>query len=125
MNAGPATPQRPLPGTYFATPGPVGRPAQPVFGRAPAAPANPAPQPQLAPVAAVAPAQQPLQALPEIQPIERAARTVNDTLTQEARYPDLDSYITRECLESADSVSRGARESSDAKCLCRGNIVRL
>lgn len=32
---------------------------------------------------------------PEIQPIERAARTVNATLTQEARYPDLDSYIAR------------------------------
>ncbi|KAK7523652.1 non-repetitive nucleoporin [Phyllosticta citriasiana] len=96
MNIGPATPQRPLPGAYFATPGPGGRPAQPVFGRAPTAPANPAPQPQLAPVAAVAPvAQQQLHTQPEIQPIERAARTVNDTLTQEARYPDLDSYITQ------------------------------
>ncbi|KKY21886.1 putative non-repetitive nucleoporin [Diplodia seriata] len=68
----PATPQRPLPGAFMMTPGPQSRPAQPVFR------VNTAPQQQ-----------------PEIQPIERAAKTVNDTLTQEARYPDLDSYITQ------------------------------
>lgn len=94
----PATPQRPLPGAFMMTPGPGVRPAQPVF-RVNTAPVNPPQQLQQPLVPAPAPAppapvvQQ--QQQPEIQPIERAARTVNDTLTQEARYPDLDSYITQ------------------------------
>ena len=29
------------------------------------------------------------------KPIERASRTINDTLAQESRYPDIDSYISR------------------------------
>ena len=28
-------------------------------------------------------------------PIERAARTINDTLAREARYPDLEAYVGR------------------------------
>lgn len=31
-----------------------------------------------------------------LSPIERASRTINETLTQERRYPELDSYIGRE-----------------------------
>ncbi|KAL1623022.1 hypothetical protein SLS56_008433 [Neofusicoccum ribis] len=90
----PATPQRPLPGAFMMTPGPGARPAQPVF-RVGTAPVNPPQQPQQPVVPAPAPQTPAIQKQPEIQPIERAARTVNDTLTQEARYPDLDSYITQ------------------------------
>lgn len=36
---------------------------------------------------------------PEIlKPIERAAKTINETLAHDARYPELDSYIGREPL---------------------------
>lgn len=30
-----------------------------------------------------------------LKPLERAAKTINDTLSHEARYPELDSYIGR------------------------------
>ncbi|EKG15569.1 Nucleoporin [Macrophomina phaseolina MS6] len=93
----PATPVRPLPGAFAFTPAAT-RPAQPVF-RVGTAPVNPPPQPQQPVVSAPAPAPPTAapvaQQQPEIKPIERAARTINDTLTQEARYPDLDSYITQ------------------------------
>ena len=32
----------------------------------------------------------------DILPIERAAKAVNEALSEESRYPDLDSYIGRE-----------------------------
>jgi hypothetical protein len=32
----------------------------------------------------------------ELTAIQRAARTVNETLAREARFPELDNYITRE-----------------------------
>ncbi|KAI9775046.1 MAG: hypothetical protein M1839_001598 [Geoglossum umbratile] len=86
------TPQRPLPGAYFMTPA-LSRPQ-----------AGPAIQPPLfrsgsgsslhgsadigktASTAPVAPTE-------VLQPIERAARTINETLAQEERYPELDNYI--------------------------------
>jgi nuclear pore complex protein Nup155 len=92
------TPQRPLPGAFFNTPaasrfGPP--PPQPLFRQAPT-PAQPqqnsAPQQQQQPQ----PAQ--LQALPQnrqLEPIQRAARTINDVLQKEANFPDLDSYVRR------------------------------
>jgi nuclear pore complex protein Nup155 len=30
-----------------------------------------------------------------LQPIQRAARTINETLQKEANFPDLDSYVRR------------------------------
>ena len=33
-----------------------------------------------------------------LKPIERAAKTINETLAHDARYPELDSYIGREPL---------------------------
>ncbi len=89
----PVTPQKPLPGAFFQTPAPgnaLNQP-QPTPPQPTAQPANAAAQPVLPrfpPALKPAPAQ-------NLNTEERAARTVNDTLTQEARYPDLDSYLSR------------------------------
>ncbi|KAL2061523.1 hypothetical protein VTL71DRAFT_6900 [Oculimacula yallundae] len=90
----PATPQRPLPGAYFATPaasrftsGPPVR--QPLFsqgGRPPAAGPNPN-----NPNANVQSRQIPPPTA--ITPISRAARTISDVLQREAQFPEIDSYI--------------------------------
>ncbi|OOO13246.1 Nucleoporin, Nup133/Nup155-like, C-terminal [Aspergillus oryzae] len=86
------TPQRPLPGAFFQTPGPNNVPSAPAFSPKPApAPAeqpSPASLPKLPPAASKSKSQ-------TLSTEERAARTVNDTLTQEARYPDLDSYLSQ------------------------------
>lgn len=88
------TPQRPLPGAYFQTPAPNNAPnAQPLFAAKAAAAsaeqdASPAALPKLPPAASKSKNQ-------ILSTEERAARTVDDTLAQEARYPDLDSYLSR------------------------------
>ncbi|OGM50874.1 non-repetitive nucleoporin [Aspergillus bombycis] len=86
------TPQRPLPGAFFQTPGPNNVPSAPAFSPKPApVPAeqpSPASLPKLPPAASKSKSQ-------TLSTEERAARTVNDTLTQEARYPDLDSYLSQ------------------------------
>jgi nuclear pore complex protein Nup155 len=95
--SGVQTPQRPLPGAFFNTPAasryqggaPIRQPVfQPQGGRPapnPVADAgNPNPQSRQAP---------PPQTL---QPIQRAARTINEVLQREASFPDLDSYVRRE-----------------------------
>jgi nuclear pore complex protein Nup155 len=75
------TPQRPLPGAFFNTPA-ASRfppPRQPVFTAGIAQdPSNPPPAP-----------------VPSLQPIQRAARTINEVLQREASFPDLDSYVRR------------------------------
>ncbi|KAE8354090.1 Non-repetitive/WGA-negative nucleoporin C-terminal-domain-containing protein [Aspergillus coremiiformis] len=86
------TPQRPLPGAFFQTPGPSNAPSAPVFSPKPATASaeqpSPASLPKLPPAASKSKSQ-------TLSTEERAARTVNDTLTQEARYPDLDSYLSQ------------------------------
>ncbi|KAL4892414.1 Non-repetitive/WGA-negative nucleoporin C-terminal-domain-containing protein [Aspergillus ambiguus] len=89
------TPQRPLPGAFFQTPGPNNASNPPVFApkpttpvAAPAQQASPASLPKLPPAASKSQSQ-------TLNTEERAARTVNDTLTQEARYPDLDNYLSQ------------------------------
>ncbi|EAU32876.1 conserved hypothetical protein [Aspergillus terreus NIH2624] len=87
------TPQRPLPGAFFQTPAPNNVPNQPVFAPKPttsvaAQQASPASLPKLPPAASKSQSQ-------TLSTEERAARTVNDTLTQEARYPDLDNYLSQ------------------------------
>ena len=98
------TPQRPLPGAYLQTPAinktqsePI---SQPSFGSSSAIsiprnvsqPSNQglAQQSQQSGQLGARPSTEPL------NPIERASKTINDTLTQEMRYPELDSYIGRE-----------------------------
>ncbi|KAF2733309.1 nucleoporin-domain-containing protein [Polyplosphaeria fusca] len=73
----PATPQRPTPGAFIATPAP-GRPG--LFRGS--SMQQPQPPPSLS-----APA-------PSLTPIERAARTINDMLAKDKRYPELESYIS-------------------------------
>ncbi|KAJ5080892.1 hypothetical protein N7456_013602 [Penicillium angulare] len=89
-NLPPATPQKPLPGAYMQTP------AVPRHD-----PRSPPQQQQQQHNA-----QSPPQTLPKLPPTaptpnqnlsteERGARTINDTLFQESRYPDLDSYLSQ------------------------------
>ncbi|KAL4914088.1 Non-repetitive/WGA-negative nucleoporin C-terminal-domain-containing protein [Aspergillus aurantiobrunneus] len=89
----PATPQKPLPGAFFQTPAPSNalNPPQPTSPQPTTQPINPASQaalPRFPLSLKPAPAQ-------NLNTEERAAQTVNDTLTQEARYPDLDSYLSQ------------------------------
>jgi len=97
------TPQRPLPGAFLQTPAAsryqAGSIAQPNFrtnvsssvqNNAPSNTSQP-PTQQSQQLTAVAPRSGP----ESLQPIERAAKTINDTLVQEARYPELDSYVGR------------------------------
>jgi nuclear pore complex protein Nup155 len=97
------TPQRPLPGAFFNTPAAsrfdVRPPPPPIFrtqsqsfrgGReaAPAEASNGSEQ------------QQPDQSRQQVQarssqPIQRAARTINEYLLREASFPEFDSYVRR------------------------------
>jgi len=100
----PQTPQRPLPGTYLQTPAPnlsyqSRLTSQPGFrpgtvasqqqygsqGQSQALTQQPDPNGQ-----GVGRPQS-----EQLRPIERASRTINGTLGQEARYPELDSYCSR------------------------------
>lgn len=97
------TPQRPLPGSFLQTPATsryqtttIGHSnfrsdgSMPVQNNAPSSSSQvPAQQSQQSTAVAA-------QAGPDsLRPIERAARTINETLVQEARYPELDSYVGR------------------------------
>ncbi|KAL2815829.1 Non-repetitive/WGA-negative nucleoporin C-terminal-domain-containing protein [Aspergillus cavernicola] len=88
----PMTPQKPLPGAFFQTPAPSNALNHPQFV---------SPQPTTQPASqAVLPRYPPSSVLKPTAPQnlnteERAARTVNDTLAQEARYPELDSYLSQ------------------------------
>ncbi|KAK1142494.1 hypothetical protein N8T08_007856 [Aspergillus melleus] len=84
-------PRRPLPGAYFQTPAPVSNPVpKPPAAAPPADAAVPAPAslPKFPPAASKSKSQ-------TLRTEERGARTVNDTLLQEARYPDLDNYLSQ------------------------------
>jgi nuclear pore complex protein Nup155 len=79
----PATPQRSGPGAFINTPAPN----RPNFQRQ-SSMSQPQSQPQ--------PQQQALPAPPVESPIERAARTINNMLDRDSRYPSLEGYIGRE-----------------------------
>ena len=101
------TPQRPLPGAYIQTP------AASIYQY------NPTSQPnfpsRLTPVSQQYGSQPQSQALTEqratnpqqvaqpqadtLTPIERAARTINETLALDMRYPKLDNYVGRKFQE--------------------------
>lgn len=102
MFAMPQTPQRPLPGAYIQTP------AHGLANKA-----GQLYQPNLRPntITSQNASQGQSQALTQqkqqtgqvagtssaedLKPIARAARTINETLDQESRYPELDSYVSR------------------------------
>ncbi|KAL1999413.1 hypothetical protein VTN02DRAFT_4543 [Thermoascus thermophilus] len=87
------TPPRPLPGTYLQTPAASTIDNGPLFqSKASSASAgqvaSPASLSRLSPAA-------PKSRNESISTRERGARTINDTLAQESRYPDLDSYLSQ------------------------------
>ncbi|RDL38901.1 Uncharacterized protein BP5553_03241 [Venustampulla echinocandica] len=81
------TPQRPLPGAFFNTPAasryPPPRP--PIFTSGRASTGNP-PNPQGSPGPTASAPQSEL-------PIRRGARTINELLQRDSRFPDLNSYV--------------------------------
>lgn len=93
------TPQRPLPGAFFNTPAASrfgAPPPPPIFRSTSLTSAQSTAPGQDAAAAQTTP--QSLTSLQNrlLQPIQRAARTINETLQKEANFPDLDSYVRRE-----------------------------
>lgn len=100
------TPQRSLPGAFLQTPaasryqsGPIGQPnfrndgSMSIQNNAPSNNSQaPAQQSQSSQQSTAESAKSGPDSL---RPIERAARTINEALVQEARYPELDSYVGR------------------------------
>ncbi|OKO89592.1 Nucleoporin NUP170 [Penicillium subrubescens] len=97
-NFAPPTPQRPLPGAYMQTPavarhGSFQSPQQ----RSQQQPQQPQPQ-GIASQSPPMPRMPPASSQTQIQTLsteERGARTINETLLKESRYPDLDSYLSQ------------------------------
>ena len=103
------TPQRPLPGAYIQTPAlNKYRSSQQAQSNLPLKPATTlSPHELQGQSHALIPHSQ--QAAQEVgkfgaeslKPIERAAKTINETLSYETRYPELDSYIGRKLPKQA------------------------
>lgn len=101
-----ATPQRKLPGGFVQTPAPP-RMSQPLLARSSSTNAlqlervDPTLQArQLAPLRdGDVQAQSVNNVQPqELSPVSRAARTINETLGVERRYPELEGYVGRKCI---------------------------
>ena len=100
----PQTPQRPLPGAYIQTPAPNSKYQSNSTSKLNDQSSAAISQQQFPlPGQGLAISQQRQQSGPvlgrpeqeELQPLERASRTINETILQESRYPDLDSYVSR------------------------------
>ena len=100
------TPQRPLPGAYLQTPAPSrfqsGQIAPPTFGSNLASSTQQdGSQVQNQSLASSAQQLNPEGGKPPVEtlkPIARAAKTINEVLTLETKYPELDNYIGRKPL---------------------------
>lgn len=99
-NLPPGTPQRPLPGAFLQTPAPThthnvvsAGQSLPVPAHAPGQQTQTQTQTQT-PLPRMAPAVTQISNR-ALTVEERGAHTINNTLAQEARYPDLDSYLSR------------------------------
>ncbi len=99
------TPQRRLPGAYIQTPAPKsGQILYPNF-RFQAAPSIPQLGSHARSQALAPPKQQVAQeggktAGETLKPLERAAKTINDTLALETKFPELDSYVGRKSFRA-------------------------
>ncbi|KAF2455205.1 Non-repetitive/WGA-negative nucleoporin C-terminal-domain-containing protein [Lineolata rhizophorae] len=108
--AAPGTPQRPMPGLYMNTPAPnrhdrgfggnADQPFRPPVYRAPSGAAGGAAaagvqNAQQAGQQNSRPSSAGRQTAQSITPVERAARAVNENLTRESRFPELDNYVTQ------------------------------
>ena len=116
----PQTPQKPLPGAFIQTPAPSSTYQPNLISQANDRSSVVASQQQYGLQGQGQQRQQPGQVLgrsqqDSLKPIERASRTINETLTQESRYPEIDSYVSRKStslqLGSANTSTEGA--SSD------------
>ena len=107
MSVIPQTPPKALPGAYIQTPAfnkfQTGAVNQPAFRSIPAPLQH---QQNGAQVSSQALSNQSQQmqttgksTTEELKPIERAAKTINEVMDQESRYPELDSYVGRECSQ--------------------------
>ncbi|KAJ5577531.1 uncharacterized protein N7459_006495 [Penicillium hispanicum] len=85
-NFSPATPQKGPPGAYLATPAVARTAPTPSSAELPTSPRTPLPK--MPPAASRTQSQ-------TLSTEERGAKTINDTLFQESRYPDLDSYLSQ------------------------------
>lgn len=101
------TPQRPLPGAYVQTPAPTLNLRRKDHSISNASLSNSQPQhdSQNTGQAITTQTQQKTQeagsqASETLGPVERAARTINEILTQETRYPELDNYVGRKRTET-------------------------
>jgi nuclear pore complex protein Nup155 len=97
-----ATPQRPLPGTYFNTPSfqrqqPNQALIRPPLFHVPSSSNAAEGQQQSSAVAPSSGSTSAAPAVQSLQPIERAARTINEMYTQDARFPQLENYVGRTC----------------------------
>ena len=107
----PQTPQRPLPGAYLQTPSNLpsqtGQPSQPNFGL-PATSQQYGSQQQghasAQQVQESAGGQVASRSPEDLKPVERASKTINDSLLRETQYPELDSYISRKYFYSSLST---------------------
>jgi hypothetical protein len=113
------TPTRPLPGTFFQTPaastfnnGALFQTRTPSASAAQPALTTTTTLQKLSPAA-------PKTKSETLSTRERAARTINDTLAQEARYPDLDNYLSRASIEKIPRIE------SEMLTFCRRFFVRL
>lgn len=116
------TPPRPLPGTYFQTPAVTNSHHGPLFQpKGAPVPAGQAPSPgsltKLTPAA-------PKSKSETLSTRERAAQTINDTLVQESRYPDLDTYLSRMSIACA-CVDYAGETRHVLTGFLRGFLVRL
>ena len=116
----PQTPQKPLPGAFIQTPAPSSTYQPNLISQANDRSSVVVSQQQYGLQGQGQQRQQPGQVLgrsqqDSLKPIERASRTINETLTQESRYPEIDSYVSRKStslqLGSANTSTEGA--SSD------------
>lgn len=119
------TPQRPLPGAYLQTPAPnkfqAGQISLPPFRSNLAPLTQDGPQIQNQPLASSTQQAPPEGGKPPVEtlkPLDRAARTINEVLSLETKYPELDSYIGRKLLPV--TLHHGSSSQDH-----RGNFVRL
>ncbi|SZE99990.1 unnamed protein product [Blumeria hordei] len=102
----PATPQKPLPGAYFATPAPSRYAKGAPFYQSNFTKQGDDETPSI-------PALDNLEAakMEALKPVQRAARTINEVLQREANFPDLDSYV-RQGISSDYNISHGQTEAA-------------
>ena len=93
------SPSRPIPGMYMATPAARRYQSAPGGQQSSHPASQQLSQPNRAAGQGSTVNQDGLKSrVPDLSSVERAARTINEVLAQEQRYPDLDTYLGREFI---------------------------